>query len=331
MQCLNPITMKNPANSIKTENEQGEKICTVKYIKPCETVKFVAVPCGKCNFCLKRNSDDWMQRLENEAKESDSAMFLGITYDEEHIHKVKGANNTLQATLKKEDLQKYIKKLRWHNDKFAKERLGVSSIKEARRLTKSIKYYAIGEYGSTTYRPHYHIIIFNLEDKFTQRKTKNDLLDEIWEKGQIDKGHGNGIGGGIAYCTRYLIKKETIKLGPNQAPQFAIISNEIGEKYVEKHKKWHIENLAYYQMKQIKGARVKLALAKYYKEKIFTKTQLSVQKSKEEKQRWQREDEEEQRLIKLGMNREQRVKYGIDQTMIAYKKITKNATKSDKL
>jgi len=56
-------------------------------------------------------------------------------------------------TLKKTDIQKFFKRLRkCHGKKH-----------------KSIKYYAVGEYGGQTLRPHYHIVIFNADINYFER------------------------------------------------------------------------------------------------------------------------------------------------------------------
>ena len=98
----------------------------------------INVPCGKCIPCRKRRASHWSFRIMEESKISSSACFLTLTYEE--------APYTQNGfpTLVKKDYQNFLKRLR----KLAPN--------------KKLKYFACGEYGTQTQRPHYHAIIFNL-------------------------------------------------------------------------------------------------------------------------------------------------------------------------
>ena len=63
-------------------------------------------------------------------------MFLTLTYNDDNLPSDVG--------LHKDDLQRFFKRLRKALD------------------TKKIRYFACGEYGDTTSRPHYHAIVFGL-------------------------------------------------------------------------------------------------------------------------------------------------------------------------
>ena len=65
----------------------------------------------------------------------DEACFVTLTYDDEHNPR----------RLEKSDLQNFFKRLRKH-------------------LNFKIRYYACGEYGEKTKRPHYHAVIFGLSE-----------------------------------------------------------------------------------------------------------------------------------------------------------------------
>ena len=102
-------------------------------------VQQVLVPCGHCVGCSSDISRDWSYRMLMEKEMSKNAWFLTLTYDDEHIPK--------NHQLSKEELDTFIKKLRnFYYD------LGL----------KDIRYYACGEYGSKSARPHYHMIVYNL-------------------------------------------------------------------------------------------------------------------------------------------------------------------------
>lgn len=97
------------------------------------------VPCGKCIECLHRRRLDWSFRLLQELKVSSSACFLTLTYDDEHLPY--GSDGL--PTVVKSDVQLFMKRLR-------------------SRVSNGVRFFAVGEYGSKTFRPHYHILLFNV-------------------------------------------------------------------------------------------------------------------------------------------------------------------------
>lgn len=104
------------------------------------------VPCGKCPECLERRRADWSLRLSYESRRHINSQFITLTYEDDHM--VYGARS---PTLVKADLQLFFKRLR------------------KRLIDSKLKYYAIGEYGTNTYRPHYHIILFGLDHSHVHR------------------------------------------------------------------------------------------------------------------------------------------------------------------
>ena len=46
---------------------------------------WVEIPCGKCEGCRIARSRDWANRCMMELEYHDSAYFLTLTYDEEHV------------------------------------------------------------------------------------------------------------------------------------------------------------------------------------------------------------------------------------------------------
>lgn len=144
----------------------------------------------------------------------DDNCFLTLTYDEDNIPD--------GHTLVKRDLQLFFKRLRKARD------------------GQRIRYYACGEYGERTWRPHYHVLLFGA-DFFDARMRKqsdsgelvrydsNELWD-LWPSGQ------HSIGGvtfeSAAYCARYAMKKRT---GPSadeyyggRQPEFSLMSRRPG-------------------------------------------------------------------------------------------------------
>lgn len=98
----------------------------------------ISVPCGQCMSCRILRREEWVLRLQHEMLQWQSSMFVTLTYDEGHLPD--------NSTLVRSDLTRFFKRLR-------------------RRLPadRPIKYFAAGEYGSQSGRPHYHCIIFGLD------------------------------------------------------------------------------------------------------------------------------------------------------------------------
>lgn len=198
------------------------------------------VPCGKCNFCLQSKRGEWSFRLAQEAKVSDSAFFLTLTYEDEKLP-INEASGLPQ--LSKTDYQLFTKRLR-------KEQSMISQ--------KKIRYYSVGEYGTETQRPHYHSIMFNLEPVL---RTK---LVDIWQKGMVDVGDVTPAS--IHYVTKYVINKYE-DFGSREPP-FALMSRKpaIGRNYLDTHTKWHRDGLKDYT--NVNGHKGRLP--RYYRDKIFT-------------------------------------------------------------
>ena len=115
-------------------------------------IQRLQVACGKCPACRVRRSSDWTLRLSHEySLHEHKGIFLTLTYDDKHIP-------TFQSVIKK-DLQDFIKRLR------------------KKIYPRKIKYFACGEYGSKNNRPHYHLILFGVDN---QSKSDRRACMESW-------------------------------------------------------------------------------------------------------------------------------------------------------
>lgn len=88
--------------------------------------------------------------------------------------------------------------------------------KRLRRKVGKLRYYAIGEYGEQTGRPHYHALIFGYDfpDKVHYSRNRDglsiwtsELLDERWGQGECKIGSLTPQSAG--YTCRYAMKKIT--------------------------------------------------------------------------------------------------------------------------
>lgn len=163
------------------------------------TQEHIFLPCRKCIGCIINKANDWATRSFIEASAWQKNCFLTLTYDEEHLPK--GRN------LKKEDMQKFFKRLR-------KNHGGYETWNYKGKIQKPIRYFYAGEYGPKTLRPHYHAGVFNYwpADAKIFKKSENgdyyytsEELNRIWGKGYVLIGAMEYAS--ACYIARYTMKK----------------------------------------------------------------------------------------------------------------------------
>lgn len=188
------------------------------------------VPCGKCLPCQKKRRSEWSLRLEHEYLFSDSAFFITLTYNDFHIPRTKEGYQTLH----KKHLQNYIKRLRNDHVKYVSKYFKCSK-KDVKHKAKSLRYYAVGEYGSKTRRPHYHLILFNMDIANLASLTNQ------WKAGFADVGTVTSAS--INYVTKYMFKQFNRKTD-KRTPPFSLMSKKpiIGQAYLENYGVHHIES-----------------------------------------------------------------------------------------
>lgn len=167
------------------------------------------VSCGKCPACLQRRRHDWAFRMEEEHKRSLTSAFLTLTYQ----NAPKSFNGF--DTLDKRDFQLFMKRFRKKND-------------------LNLKYYVSGEYGDNFERPHYHAIVFNLNESFIKHP---DYLAELWKHGIVEVSPVTI--GRIKYVTKYISKgvwkpkhDQETGLEDDREPQFSLMSKNIGKDFL---------------------------------------------------------------------------------------------------
>lgn len=204
---------------------------------------YIEIPCGKCIECRLDYSRQWANRCMLELSYHDSryCWFVTLTYNDESMQHlpVGFVNNVEVHSLDKSDIQKFFKLLRrdvdYHN----------------RAVESNIRYYACGEYGTKSFRPHYHAIIYglNLLDNSPWCRSHHNFqlfrspyLEKIWKKGFVVVSPVSWET--CAYTARYVMKKakgltadEYMKCGIN--PEFVLMSRRpgIGRQYFDEHYK----------------------------------------------------------------------------------------------
>lgn len=171
MKCVHPIQIKNPGYYAALKEGDFDRAHTLP--------QRIEVPCGKCYYCQSKRRSEWTFRLWVETMNSTSCFFITLTYDDAHF--------PADGKLSKRDFQLFIKRVR-------------------KKYGTGIRFFGCGEYGPTTRRPHYHLLIFNLP---LSRNTLKDLtlhLQKLWTLGfsSISPGNINRIG----YLTKYILKTD---------------------------------------------------------------------------------------------------------------------------
>lgn len=213
-----------------------------------EHYSFEKVPCKWCSGCQEKYSKEWATRCMLEASQYKHNYFVTLTYNEENIprddeliNKKTGEifqnDNWEQGHLNPDDLKKFMKDIReYWRTKFNHT---------------GIRFYASGEYGGITKRPHYHIIIFNLPiplENLELYKIKNgnilwncDILSKKWNKGFVGLAEVNWDT--CAYTARYVMKKLKGKQADERyyeqgmLPEFVRMSRKpgIGLQFFDEH------------------------------------------------------------------------------------------------
>ncbi len=190
----------------------------------------VPLPCGQCVGCRIDYSRQWANRCMLELGYHDSAWFCTFTYDDDHVPRTyypdPETGEAIPAlTLQKRDFQLLMKRIRkkFENDK--------------------IRFFMSGEYGSSTFRPHYHAILFGLHlDDLIPYKTVKEAdqyytyynspsLQECWPYGYVVVGEVTWES--CAYTARYVMKKLKGKEAVfyeshNIQPEFTLMSRKPG-------------------------------------------------------------------------------------------------------
>lgn len=129
------------------------------------------LPCGGCLGCQMAGAKAWALRCQLELQQHPQAAFTTLTYDDAH----------LPYTLQKEHLSLWLKRLR-----------------RATAPTR-VRFFACGEYGERTARPHYHALIFGIG------AAKAPLIEKTWGKGQCRTDPVTPAR--VAYTAGYCAKK----------------------------------------------------------------------------------------------------------------------------
>lgn len=214
-------------------------------------------PCGCCQPCLEKKRSDWNYRVKQENRHALSSFVLTLTYDEEHLPTRENSEGIHIPTLDKKHVQDFVKRLR----RRIQYRVQSGNLpKETRRpeYGLQVRYYAVGEYGSKTDRPHYHIILWNVP------RYDIDRIAEVWTEGGVYVDDVDDAT--IQYVLKYMITAPEMKKRTDRQKPFALMSKRpaIGAVWLETNAK--------YKKKMIWNNGHLHPTPKYYKEKMGLST-----------------------------------------------------------
>lgn len=192
------------------------------------------VPCNRCIGCRLDYARQWSNRLLLELLDNPDALFITLTYDNDHLP----MSDKGFPTVSVRDCQLFMKRLRrYYNDHLD---------------GRKIRYFLTSEYGPKTKRPHYHGIFFGMKmsdfEDLTLYKFNNlrqplyisKTFASIWENGFCTIGSVSRDT--CAYTARYMLKKVKglHRLDYDEKgihPEFSLMSRRpgIGMKYLDNH------------------------------------------------------------------------------------------------
>ena len=195
------------------------------------------IPCGKCDECKLDYAREWSVRCQCEASLWNDNYFVTLTYDDEHLPEALPV-----TTWTEQDKDDFYNLCDSSDDSVLFEDILFDKLQENRQLgcelfmnplvpnhlkqflkslrqhmkrnynLDNIRFFACGEYGTKSLRPHFHIILFNCPIYDLQLYKQNrgnplyvsQTLSDIWHKGYVVIGKVSAESCG--YVARYNCK-----------------------------------------------------------------------------------------------------------------------------
>ena len=158
--------------------------------------------------CRINRGRNWSSRILMEQYTTTArSWFVTLTYSDEEVP----VTTDYVQTLRKREFQAWRK--------------------ETNRHVGGFRYYAVGEYGDNTLRPHYHMAVFPRHD------SQIKLITDAWDKGfiscyELTPERARYLAN---YTTKKLTNSKDSRLEPGQEPEFRLGSTRpgLGSAFIE--------------------------------------------------------------------------------------------------
>lgn len=190
---------------------------------------YIQVNCGHCSSCLRMKSLSWVQRLEIERYVHQATLFVTLTFDNSHLPVLSYDDSLLMVSdedteyfntawlmssrlidfygglpfVGSRPFQLFIKRIRRYVHKHFSSSLDETQYR--------IRYFCCMEYGPTTFRPHYHVLLFF--DNLSVAEAVNQRIGSFWSDFDFHTSEFTPIGAvtsefvktsGSSYVSEYL-------------------------------------------------------------------------------------------------------------------------------
>lgn len=193
--CYYPIEAYQNSEGLIVFSERGK------------ILRVLNIPCGRCIGCRLERSRQWAMRIMHESQMHERNSFITLTYDDEHLPQ--------HGQLIYRHFQLFMKRLRKEN--------------------KNVRFFMAGEYGESSWRPHFHACMFNYRpvDLVDYKKSaagsmvySSPSLAAIWQQGFASVGELTFES--AAYVARYCLKKVS---GRDADAHYTRVDDATGEIY----------------------------------------------------------------------------------------------------
>lgn len=179
MACYAPLKAWKPAGGGKLRFTVGESP------PPDGVFTRIMLPCNQCIGCRVDRSRAWAARCVHESQLHSANSFITLTYADDHLPE--------DHSVSVREWQLFAKRLR--------------------KRTGPFRFFACGEYGDQSLRPHYHALLFG-HDFRESRELIRQKPHPLWRSEVLDSAWGKGhasIGAltyeTASYVARYCMKK----------------------------------------------------------------------------------------------------------------------------
>ena len=118
-------------------------------------------PCGVCLPCRMTQKRTWVFRMMLELECHELACFVTLTYEDTYLPKDKSVSRP--------EFRQFMKNMH--------------------KYYKGLRYYAVGEYGEKTWRPHYHLLLFGVS------KHERRIIEKCWSTNGKNRGRRGSLKG----------------------------------------------------------------------------------------------------------------------------------------